>query len=372
MLTSWADPFGRNDDLERRVVGLGLDTAEGEGDADGHLAAGGVLARLGTGVGIVGDVLVKGVHIGPAFVLAHHLQPARDVEKAGARGIRIGHGDVTGVVGFGQIGPGGRHRQAIGLEFDGVDTDRRDPGIHTGPGGRLVRIDEFRVEFLDTGRRVGLEHALVLQEHQGGGGQPPDDVRLRIVLLRQQLCGHDARGVPDPFDGDIGIVLVEALGVFLQILGFDRGVDGQFGRGGCLRGDQGQESARTRQKRFRCHGVLSFFCWMAHWRAIWRNAATVRRLLPVSHRKIPRIACVHRRPRQTDDRRSPFLVVGRPRSKPDRRPAAMGPPSGKEPNSLFPSPNAIIAGEQICKPGVSCQNTEYFLVFDSGYAALKC
>ena len=47
----------------------------------------------------------------------------------------------------------------------GVDADRRDPGVHAGPGWRAVAVDEFRIQLLDTLGRIGFEHALVLQEH---------------------------------------------------------------------------------------------------------------------------------------------------------------------------------------------------------------
>ena len=100
---------------------------------------------------------------------------------------------------------------------------------------RAVAVDEFRIQLLDALGRIGLEHAFVLQEHQRGRGQAPDHVRLRVVLLRQQLRGDDAGAVAHPFDLDVGVILIEALGVFLEILGLDRGVDRKLGRAGPVR-----------------------------------------------------------------------------------------------------------------------------------------
>ena len=51
----------------------------------GNFAGARHVAGLGAGVGVDGNVLVELVQIGPAFLLAHHLQNGGDREEARAR-----------------------------------------------------------------------------------------------------------------------------------------------------------------------------------------------------------------------------------------------------------------------------------------------
>ena len=103
----------------------------------------------------------------------------------------------------------------------------RDVGVHADPGGRIFPIAEDGVELLQALRRVGLEHPLELEHHEAGGGDPPHHVGLRVRFLGEELGGDDAGRVAHPLDLDIGMILVEAGGVLLEVVGLDGRVDRQ-------------------------------------------------------------------------------------------------------------------------------------------------
>jgi len=72
----------------------------------------------------------------------------------------------------------------------------------------------------------------------------PDDVRLWIGLLGEQLGGDDPGRIAHPLDLDVRVVLVEASGVLLEVVGLDGGVDRQ----GRLRGaDAGRREPDRRR-----------------------------------------------------------------------------------------------------------------------------
>ena len=179
-------------------------------------------------MGVARDVDVQPVHELPAVVFAEHLQPARDVQEPGARRVRVGHDDMTLVDLLGQVLPGLGRRQVVFGRFHRVVADRRDPGVHPDPGRRIALVDELRIELVHAFGRIGLEHAFAFQEKQRGRRQSPDDIGLRVVLLRQELGGDDAGRVAHPFDLDVRVVLVEQLGIALEVLRLDRGIDGEF------------------------------------------------------------------------------------------------------------------------------------------------
>ena len=78
-------------------------------------------------------------------------------------------------------------------------------------------------------RRVGLEHAVLVEQRQARRGHAHHRVGLRVGLLGQQLGGDDAGGVAHPLDLDVGVDLVEAFLVGLELVGLERGVDQQLG-----------------------------------------------------------------------------------------------------------------------------------------------
>ena len=193
--------------------------------------ADGLLAGLRAGMRVGGDVLVQLVHEGPALLLAHQLQPGRDHQIAGAGRGRVRHDDLPLVFGLGQVGPARRLRQALRLGLDRVEAERRRPDVHADPARRVGGIAHQRLDVGEPGRRVGHEHALLLQQHQRGRGQAHHDVGLRIVLLRQQLGGDDAGRIAHPLDVDVGIGGLEGRLVGLELIGLERRIDEKFRRG---------------------------------------------------------------------------------------------------------------------------------------------
>ena len=76
---------------------------------------------------------------------------------------------------------------------------------------------------------IRLEHAVLVEQRQARGGHAHHHVGLRVALLGQQLGGDDAGGVAHPFDLDVGLDLVEAFLVGLDLVGLERRVDEQRG-----------------------------------------------------------------------------------------------------------------------------------------------
>src|SRR5471032_436069 len=70
----------RQHHVQRRTALFQLGGAIFERDPDRELAGRRLLARFGTGVRVLGDVLVQLVHEGPAFFFAEQRQPRRHVE----------------------------------------------------------------------------------------------------------------------------------------------------------------------------------------------------------------------------------------------------------------------------------------------------
>ena len=190
---------------------------------------------------VLADVLVQRVHVGPALLLAHHLQPRAHVEVAGARRCRVRHDDLAGIHGLGQVGPRRRLRQILLLCFDGVEADGGAPGIHAHPCRRVGLVAVSRTDLRQIGRCVRRQHAFLVQDGQARCGQAPHHVGTRVVLLGQQLGGDDAGGVAHPLDFDVRIGLLEGVLVRLHLVSFQRRVHGQRGLG-----------ERRRGKRHRC------------------------------------------------------------------------------------------------------------------------
>ena len=225
-----------------------------EGDADRVLALPRHHARLGSGVRVDADVLVEGVHVLPALGLAEDLEPARHVQEAGPGGRWVRHHDLALVDRLGQVLPGRRLGQVLLRRLGRVEADRRDPGVHPDPRRRVVLVPEVGVELLEPLRRVRQEHPLGLQHEQARGGQAPDHVGLGVGLLGQELGGHDTRGIADPLDLDVRMVLVEAGGILLQVVRLDRRVHGQGRlRARRARAEPDQGRADDEGKRHRPH-----------------------------------------------------------------------------------------------------------------------
>jgi hypothetical protein len=117
---------------------------------------------------------------------------------------------------------------------------------------------------VEVDRLVRLEHAVLVQQRQAAGGHAHHRIGLRVGLLGQQLGGDDARAVAHPLDVDVGVHLVEAFLVGLELVGLERGVDQQLGllrqgrAGG--QGKQGRASEAGQGKATR-HGHVGFSCW---------------------------------------------------------------------------------------------------------------
>src|SRR3546814_16526355 len=93
---------------------------------------------------VVVYILVDRIHKRPGILLAPHLDPARYVEEAGTRGVRIRHDHLALVDGLGQVLPGRRHRHVLLLRLDRVEADHGGIGALADPG-RRVRSEERRV-----------------------------------------------------------------------------------------------------------------------------------------------------------------------------------------------------------------------------------
>ncbi len=225
----------------------------------GELAGGGQLARLGAGVGVLADVLVQLVHVGPALGLAEGLQPGADVEVAGAGRSRVRHDDLALVHRVGQVFPFGRLGQALLLGLDGVEADGRSPHVHADPGRWVGGVAVVGADLVQVGRGVGFEHALLLEHSQARASQAPDNVCLRTILLGQQLGGDNTGGVAYPLDLDIRVQLFEGALVGGQLFHFEGGVHGQLGVGLGLHGASG-EQAGGQSGAFEHEELLGWHC----------------------------------------------------------------------------------------------------------------
>ncbi len=187
------------------------------------------------------DVLVQGVHVSPALFFAKHLQPGAHVQKARAGRGRVGHDDLAGIHRLGQVLPRRGLGQLLLFGFDRVQADGGGVAVHADPGGFGLGVAHVGGDLVQALRGVGLQHAFLVHQAQRRAGQAPDHVGLGVVLLGQQLGGDDAGGVAHPLDLDVGIGLFEGGLVGLDLVGFQRRVDGQrgLGRGGAHHARQG-------------------------------------------------------------------------------------------------------------------------------------
>ena len=128
-----AQAFLREDEVDRRARLLGRDRAVLERDADRELAGAGLAARLASPSACTARCSRAARPCTSSLGLAPHLQPAGDVEEAGARRSRVRHHDLALVDGLGQVLPGLGLRQVQLLRLDGVEADRRAVHVHARP-----------------------------------------------------------------------------------------------------------------------------------------------------------------------------------------------------------------------------------------------
>jgi len=215
-----AQAFLGQHDVQRCPLALELHGRVFERNTDRELAGSREFARLGAGVDVLADVLVQFIHKLPALLLAEGLQPGTHIQKTGTRGRRVGHHDLALVFRLGQVLPTHRFAQPLLLRLDGVEANGRGPHVHPHPGRRVGRVAVVGADLGQVLGGVALQHALLVENRQAGGGQAPHCIGLRASFFSQQLGSDDAGGVTYPFDLDIRVGLLESLLVGFQLLGF--------------------------------------------------------------------------------------------------------------------------------------------------------
>jgi hypothetical protein len=75
-------------------------------------------------MGVGRDVLVESIHISPALLFAHKLEPGGNHQIAGTGRGRIRHGDLTGIFRLDKVGPGLRLFQPLLLRLDRIEAKR--------------------------------------------------------------------------------------------------------------------------------------------------------------------------------------------------------------------------------------------------------
>ena len=199
-------------------------------------------------MGVLGNVLVQRVHELPAAALALVVAPQREpgghVKVAGAARCRVGHDHLALVDRLGQVFPGFGLGDVLLLRFHGVEAHGRAPHVHAPPGRHLLLVAVLAHDGVEVQRRVGLEHAVLVEQGQAGCSHAHDSVGLRVGLFSQQLGGDDAGGVTHPLEFDVGVDLVEAFLVGLELIRFQRGIDQQLGFLGRGRSGHGQQAGQ--------------------------------------------------------------------------------------------------------------------------------
>jgi hypothetical protein len=94
--------------------------------------------------------------------------------------------------------------------FHGVEADGGRPQIHAHPGRRGCRIAHGGAHLGQVPGRIGLQHALLVQQHQRGGGHAPDHIGLGIGFFGQQARSDDAGAVAHKLQLDLGMGFFKA------------------------------------------------------------------------------------------------------------------------------------------------------------------
>ena len=106
-------PSQGSDDLDRRLVDHHRHDVVHEGDADGRLAERHGLGGSGARLGVLVDVLVQGLEVIEALVLAHDLDDRGQQRIGGAGRVRVRDLDLVLELGVEQVGPAFRLAQAL-------------------------------------------------------------------------------------------------------------------------------------------------------------------------------------------------------------------------------------------------------------------
>ena len=171
-------------------------------DAVGHAEA-----ALGDGLEVARD----GLPDGPALFPALPLEQGLDGEVGGARARRRAHAHVAVIDGLGQVRPGLRHRQLLGLEVAGVPHD-----AVAGSGEPLVValgiVDGERSHLLGYALDLDLvllQQPVSLQHLEGVGGGGPEHVGPVVAGGLLQVLDAGRRFLPQHLDLDAGVFLLE-------------------------------------------------------------------------------------------------------------------------------------------------------------------
>jgi hypothetical protein len=179
-----------------------------------------------------------------SVVVAPEGQPGSDVKETGAAGCRIGHDDLTLVDGLGHVFPGFGLGQTALLRFHRVEADCGTPHVHAQPGRWILLVAVLAHDRVEVEGRVRLQHAVLVQQRQAGCRHAHHRVGLGVGLFCQQLGRDDAGRVPNPLDFNVGVDLVEAFLVGLELVGLQRCIDQQLGLLGHGRSTEGAQTGQ--------------------------------------------------------------------------------------------------------------------------------
>ena len=207
-----AGAVGGEGQLDGIALGGGLQTVVREGQGNGRLAQGHAVGSGGTGLGVLGHVLVQLLQVIPHGILTLQLDQRGQNGVGGAGGGGVGHNDHILILGIQQVIPAGgiiipfvREPVLVAGEGDGAHID----GVPHAVGVQIVLRGVGQL-----GGLIGLQQALAgggdvviggAAEHQGG---------LGIVLLSSHAGQHLTGGEPQSVDLDAGGLLkrVEVVG----------------------------------------------------------------------------------------------------------------------------------------------------------------
>ena len=203
-----------------------------EADADDALADAHLLGGAGTGLGVLGDVLVQLHEVLHGLVMALHLHHGVDDQLGGAGGVGVGHPDQALVFGLEQVVPVLGLFQAQALQLLGVAHEAQNALVDAVPAAVLVAVHVAQ-QVAGVLGLVGLQQALGHGLVVGIGGAAEPHVGAGVAVFLLDLGGNLARRQALTVDGDAEEFLeLVAGGVEVGFLA--AAVHGQFALG--LRG----------------------------------------------------------------------------------------------------------------------------------------